>query len=150
MRELMVALVRSLIKNGVKAPADAISFVEDNGRFTGDVSTINLDFSEHDKMVAEEKDKRIEELERENNSLKERFSLLRTRCKPGIEKDFDKGFFGRLAIVGCNEEFTDIQNKRISELEDRHQSDCIRINQLLATIDVLTERYQKLREVHGL
>lgn len=92
---------------------------------------------------------RIEVLEKENNSLKERFSLLRTRCKPGIEKDFDKGLFGKLAIVGCNEEFTDIQNKRISELEDRHQSDCIRINQLLTTIDVLTERYQKLREVHG-
>lgn len=113
-----------------------------------------LDFSEHDKMVAEEKDsqirglkrqienlesiiadgkkpdisisengvsigcecagyhlakEKIAELERENNSLKERFSLLRTRCTPGIEKDFDKWLYGKLAIVGCNEEFVDIQ-----------------------------------------
>lgn len=60
MRELMVALVRSLIKNGVKAPADVISFVEDSGRFTGDVSTVILDFSEHDKMVAKEKDSQME------------------------------------------------------------------------------------------
>lgn len=108
-----------------------------------------FDFSEHDKKVTEEKDKKIEELERENNSLKERFSLLRTRCKPGIENDFDKWLYGKLAIVGCNEDFTDIQNKKIFKLEDRHRSDCIRINQLLTTIDVLTERYQKLREVHG-
>ena len=43
-----------------------------------------------------------------------------------------------------------VEDRRLAELEDRHQSDCIRINQLLATIDVLTERYQKLREAHGL
>ena len=120
MRELMVALVRSLIKNGVKAPADVISFVEDSGRFTGDVSTIILDFSEHDKMVAEEKDKRIVELEK----------II----------DEKSGGWGKYGLTFYE----------IIELEDRHKSDCIRINQLLTTIDVLTERYQKLREVQGL
>ena len=90
------------------------------------------------------------DLRQENRKLEERFSLLRTRCKPGIEKDFDKGLFGKLAIVGCNEEFTDIQNKRISELEDRHQSDCIEINRLNVALEVMTEKYMKLREVHGL
>ena len=178
----VTSLIDTLNENGIHVIADRA------------FDKIAFDFSEHDKMVAEEKDaqirelkrqiedleaiiadgkkpdisisengvsvgcesggyhlakERIAELEKENNSMEERFSLLRTRCKPGIEKDFDKGLFGKLAIVGCNEEFADIQNKKVSELEDLHQSDCIRINQLLTTIDVLTERYQKLREVHG-
>jgi len=42
------------------------------------------------------------------------------------------------------------REKRISELEGRHQSDCITINQLHTALDVMTEKYQKLREIHGL
>lgn len=158
-----------------------------------------LDFSEHDKKVAEEKDKRIaelteelwkinedfkqsesentalraeneqlyerindlefgdnqriEELEKENAKLEKTIQsmrathiLLRQRCKGEAVEFFDRNMFGSLIISSPPLE----DSKRISELEDRHQSDCIRINQLLATIDVLTERYQKLREVHGL
>lgn len=40
--------------------------------------------------------------------------------------------------------------ERLEELEDRHKSDYIRINQLITTIDTLTELYQKLREASGL
>ena len=39
---------------------------------------------------------------------------------------------------------------RMSELEDRHQSDCIEINRLNVALEVITEKYMKLREVHGL
>ena len=39
---------------------------------------------------------------------------------------------------------------RMSELEDRHQSDCIEINRLHTALEVMTEKYMKLREVHGL
>lgn len=39
---------------------------------------------------------------------------------------------------------------RIAKLNDRHQSDCIKINQLQTTIDVLVDKLVKLREVHGL
>ena len=35
-------------------------------------------------------------------------------------------------------------------LEDRHQQDCITINQLQTTIDVLISRYAKLRELNNL
>lgn len=38
----------------------------------------------------------------------------------------------------------------IEELEDRHQQDCITINQLQTTIDTLVDRYAKLREMRGL
>lgn len=40
--------------------------------------------------------------------------------------------------------------KKIEKLNDRHQSDCIEINQLNVTIDVLVNKLARLREVHGL
>lgn len=110
---MMFEILRSaLIEFGV----DVKNFeVDETGKIW-----FEIDFSEHDKMVAEEKDKRIAELEKIIN-----------------EK---LGKWDNLGITFAE----------ILELEDRHQSDCIRINQLLTTIDVLTERYQKLREVYGL
>lgn len=39
---------------------------------------------------------------------------------------------------------------KIEKLNDRHQADCIKINQLNVVIDVLVEKYARLREVHGL
>lgn len=39
---------------------------------------------------------------------------------------------------------------KIAKLNDRHQSDCITINQLHTTIDVLVDKLARLREVHGL
>lgn len=36
------------------------------------------------------------------------------------------------------------------KLNDRHQSDCITINQLQTTIDVLVDKLARLREIHGL
>ena len=198
MNELLMALIKSLMKNGVKIPGELV-FVEDSVRFIGEIDAIILDFSEHDKMVAEEKDKRIaelteelwkinedfkqsesentalraeneqlyerindlefgdnqriEELEKENAELEKTIQsmrathiLLRQRCKGEAVEFFDRNMFGSLIISSPPLE----DSKRISELEDRHQSDCIRINQLLTTIDVLTERYHKLREIHGL
>lgn len=43
----------------------------------------------------------------------------------------------------------DLRDK-IAKLEDRHQTDCITINQLQTTIDVLVDKLARLREVHGL
>lgn len=39
--------------------------------------------------------------------------------------------------------------KKISELQDQHQQDCIKINQLHVTIDVLTDKYSRLRKTEG-
>lgn len=36
------------------------------------------------------------------------------------------------------------------ELQDQHQSDCITINQLNVCIDILCDKYSRLREIHGL
>ena len=68
MNELLMALIKSLMKNGVKMPGELV-FVEDSVRFIGEIDAIILDFSEHDKKVAEEKDRKIAELERDLNRL---------------------------------------------------------------------------------
>lgn len=39
---------------------------------------------------------------------------------------------------------------KIEKLNERHQSDCITINQLNVTIDVLVNKLARLQEVHGL
>lgn len=39
---------------------------------------------------------------------------------------------------------------RIEKLEDRHQSDCITINQLNVTIDTLVDKLVRLRKQMGL
>lgn len=39
---------------------------------------------------------------------------------------------------------------KIAKLNDRHQSDCIKINQLQTTIDILVDKLARLREVKDL
>ena len=55
-------------------------------------------------------------------------------CEKGAEKDRDI------------EELID----KCKKLNNRHQSDCIEINQLQTTIDVLVKKLSRLQEVHGL
>lgn len=125
-RDVIVRLGTALIESGVKCSA----VIE------GSDEEVILDFSEHDKKVAELKDRKIIDLEEEASELRKELISKNER------------------IIELINEIEEIKKDwcfaRMSELEDRHQSDCIRINQLLTTIDVLTERYQKLREVHGL
>lgn len=187
-REAIVRLGTALIKSGVKCS----SIIE------GSDEEVILDFSEHDKKVAEENDERITELERENNSLKEKLSFIRTRVTEEARDFWDKDMFGSL-VVTIPKKFSDevkvselkkelskandiymalrsrvtadaieyfveekydrlvitlpenmTNAKHNIELEDRHQSDCIEINRLNVALEVMTEKYIKLREVHGL
>ena len=59
-------LVKELIKNGVSAKCCEI-IIDNDGNVSA--SEPFLDFSEHDKKVAEEKDKKIAELKRNLNRL---------------------------------------------------------------------------------
>ena len=89
-------LVKELIKNGVSAKCCEI--ITDN---EGNVSASEpfLDFSEHDKMVAEEKDKRIEELKKQIGGYRERNILLRQRCTAEARDFWDKDMFGSLVVT---------------------------------------------------
>jgi hypothetical protein len=46
-------------------------------------------------------------------------------------------------------ENVDTGHPSIEWYEQRHQSDCITINQLYTTIDVIVDRYANLRKIHG-
>ena len=47
-------------------------------------------------------------------------------------------------------ENVDTGHPSIEWYEQRHQDDCITINQLQTALDVLVDRYANLRKVHGL
>ena len=101
MNDLMMALIKSLIANGVKVPAEEpVCLGGEKIACGNELDTFfNLDFSEHDKMVAEEKDKKIAELEKENSALKEKFSLIRTRVTAEAREFWDKDMFGSLMVT---------------------------------------------------
>lgn len=121
-----------------------------------------LDFSEHDKKVAEEKDKKIAELERDLNrltdDLKKRVGEIYGLREENAELDHMRKSWMETAEKWSelNSEIQDkianleCSSKIMSELEDLHQSDCIEINRLHTALEVMTEKYMKLREVHGL
>lgn len=50
----------------------------------------------------------------------------------------------------CFSDETDERNKLIAELQDQHQQDCIKINQLHVTIDTLVDKYSRLRKSVGM
>lgn len=177
---MMFEILRStLIEFGV----DVKDFKVDE---TGKV-TFEIDFSEHDKKVAEEKDKRIEELtdelwkmnedfkktasentalQAENDQLYERISDLEFGDNSRIEKlEKENAELDRMrkSWMETAEKWSklnkDLQDRidsfefainQTAELQDRHQTDCIEINRLNVALEIMIEKYMKLREVHGL
>lgn len=78
---------------------------------------------------------RVKILEEINEKINSEIGL----CREDKEQEYDE------LSAKCEK-----LKKLVAEYDDRHQSDCIRINQLLVTIDTLADRYAKLREIHGL
>ena len=50
----------------------------------------------------------------------------------------------------CFSDGEDERDKLIAELQDQHQQDCIKINQLHVTIDTLVDKYSRLRKSVGM
>lgn len=77
------------------------------------------------------------------------YLLPRATIQAGEE--IKKGNYSLVTIVTNGErcEQKELLDK-IEKLNDRHQSDCIEINKLQTTIDVLVDKLARLREVHGL
>lgn len=73
--------------------------------------------------------KNCDKLYHENKELKQRIAELESE--------------GTKTIDDCKQSSVEWYDKR-------HQSDCIRINQLNVALDVMTEKYQRLRELKGL
>ena len=66
-------------------------------------------YIEEASMLSEEKAK--------NKKLSDKLEMLRTRCFEGVEKDFDKGNYDKLRIMGNVDDTYEKQKKRIEELE---------------------------------
>ena len=73
--------------------------------------------------------KRAKELNDENTALKQRIKDLENVCDGS-----------------CFSDEEDDRHKLISKLQDQHQQDCIKINQLHVTIDTLVDKYSRLRK----
>src|SRR5699024_1371894 len=84
--------------------------------------------------------KQVEKLSSENKSLKDENKALKQRIKD-LEDVCDGS---------CFSDEEDERDKLIAELQDQHQQDCIRINDLTTTVHVLAELYSALRKNVGM
>ena len=87
----------------------------------------------------------------ENTTLKQRIKDLEdigNNYEPQFAPDDDISAFNYECVkqwtteMGCK--------RKIQELQDQHQQDCIKINQLHATIDTLVDKYSRLRKTVGM
>lgn len=170
-------LIDEIVKHGVVVKVNKI--VDDNyipyeRKYVGCI--VELDFTEHDKEFLDEiarlkrnlelqKEKRLK-VETERNYLKERITELEIKktgktdeipdsitidgykCK--IIKTESGLYISRDEIYSIIDKEKEPIKKQCKELEDRHQSDCIEINRLNTTIDVLIHKVEYLRQFAGL
>lgn len=87
----------------------------------------------HIKLYNDTKDT-IRSLKEENQELKQKIQYERDRY------DRDVPFF----------KSTLRRDDTITKLQDQHQQDCIKINQLHVTIDTLVDKYSRLRKTVGM
>ena len=137
-------VVELMVENGVtaKIPENVIE------KIAYGEPVFDLDFTKHDKPFED----RIKSLQDENYKLHNQ--LMKT------EKDYQKEFerlnnqITELENYKCeickNEPETDIDKPSVEWYEDRHQQDCIEINRLNTTIDVLIHKIEYLRQFSGL
>lgn len=100
---------------------------------------IEFDFSEHDKIVAEEKDAQIRELKRQIEDLE---AIIADGKKPDISVS-ENG-----VSVGCECGGYHLAKERITKLEEKLKNVCDKNQQLKIAVDVLSKRIAELMEVH--
>ena len=162
-------VIDEIVKHGVVVKVDKI--VDDNyltgeGRYVGCV--VKLDFSEHDKVFED----MIAKLEKEVAEWKAEAREIKKNRDEQL-KSFRKAVEPYVDILHMHETIAELK-QRIAELEskesevcknepkisdstpsmewyeNRHQSDCIEINRLNTTIDVLIHKVEYLRQFAGL
>ena len=94
---------------------------------------------ENKRLVAKNKELK-EKLEKANLTVMAYIEELKTR-------EVMKGVWETQPPLISSQSDTEHSNQWYSE---RHQSDCIRINELTVALDALVDRYANLRKLHGL
>lgn len=105
--------------------------------------------------------KRILELEKENKRLVAKNKELEEKLEEKLEKansivmaytnelltrEVMKGVWETQSPLASSQSDTEHSKQWYSE---RHQSDCIRINELTVALDTLVDRYANPRKIHG-
>ena len=91
--------------------------------------------------LADERESKQHEILDKDNKINELQTELDKMCdynnelKRQVNKKADMPFYD--------------ESVEIQKCHRQHQDDCIRINQLQTTIDVLVDRYANLRKIHG-
>ena len=101
-----------------------------------EIDCLKRNSSKKDELIKSLKSKLDESAEGER-SLREELEKLEAEKRESKDKMFPY-------------ESMEKMKEKISELNDRHQSDCIEKTQLHTALDVMAEKYQRLREIHGL
>nr|DAH93827.1 MAG TPA: hypothetical protein [Caudoviricetes sp.] len=101
--------------------------------------------------------KRILELEKENKRLVAKNKELEEKLEKAnsivmaytnelLTREVMKGVWETQSPLASSQSDTEHSKQWYSE---RHQSDCIRINELTVALDTLVDRYANLRKIHG-
>ena len=151
MSKFFLCEVENIEKSGVEIKVTGTRFEKDDDDCIRTVRTVCFDFSEHDKVFED----KIAEQKNEVSILK---SLI-DNYRDAESKLFDenKELKQRIAELESKETET-CENEPISDdcrpsmewYDNRHQSDCIEINRLNTTIDVLIHKVEYLRQLAGL
>ena len=140
-------VVELMVKNGVTTKFSENIYEN----LVNNKPIIELDFSEHDKAFEDKIDEQRNEISmlkslidnyrdaesklfEENKELKQRIAELESKETETCEK----------------EPISDDCRPSMEWYENRHQSDCIEINRLNTTIDVLIHKVEYLRQFAGL
>lgn len=99
-----------------------------------------LELEKENKRLAVKNKELEEKLEKANSIVMAYTNELQTR-------EVMKGVWETQSPLISSQSDTDHSKQWYSE---RHQSDCITINQLHTALDVLIDRYANLRKIHGL
>lgn len=92
--------------------------------------------------------KRAKELNDENDLVKAENASLKQRIKD-LEDICDGSCFSDYEDLPYGDELEE-KGRLIDELQDQHQQDSIKINQLNVTIDTLVDKYSRLRKTVGM
>lgn len=93
----------------------------------------------------------------EEKNLKLSVKLAKSLSENGVVVSVFEDNFGEVQVCNVCVDFsehdkkvTEEKDNRIEDLESYHQYASLEINRLNVALEVITEKYMKLREVHGL
>ena len=103
----------------------------------------------HENKELKQRIAELESMEMENvNEMPDSITIDGYKCK--IIKTESGLYISRDEIYSIIDKEKEPLKQKCKELEDKHQSDCIEINRLNTTIDVLIHKVEYLRQFAGL